>query len=79
VVPSPQVDTTARVVGVDDPGQCHFVGFWTDVGVGGPDQLVAGDAMAGGGHAPRPRLMASASTAASRAFSSSHRSPVRSW
>ena len=59
-----------RVVGVDDPGQRRLIGFGADVGVGGPDQLVAGDAVAGLlPSAPRPRLVASARMAASSAFS----------
>ena len=38
------------MVRIDDPGKGRFVGLGTDVGVGGPDQLVAGHAMAGRRH-----------------------------
>ena len=57
VVPSPQVGgDRQRVVRVDDPGQRRLVGLRADVGVGGPDQLVAGDAVAGRRHAPQAQV-----------------------
>ena len=36
---------------IDDPGQRRLIRLRADIGVGGPDQLVAGDALAGRGHA----------------------------
>ena len=39
------------VMRVDDPGERRLVGFRADIGVGDPDQLIAGDAVAGRGHA----------------------------
>ncbi len=38
------------MVGVDDPGERRLVGLRPDVGIGGPDQLVPGDALAGFRH-----------------------------
>ena len=45
-----------RVMRVDDSGQRRLVGFRADIGVGGPDQLVAGHAVAGGGHAAKTEI-----------------------
>ena len=39
------------VMGVNDPGEGGLVGVVAEVGVGGPDQLVTRDALAGLGHA----------------------------
>jgi hypothetical protein len=44
------------VVGADNLGKCRPVGFRAYVGVRGPNQLVAGDTMAGGGHAAQTKV-----------------------
>ena len=57
MVPSPQVDAMgSSVVSADDPGQRRLVGVRAYVGVRGPDQLVAGDAVAGRGHAAQAEV-----------------------
>ena len=44
------------VVRVDDPGERRPVGLGPDMGVGGPDQLVAGDPVARRGHAAKAEI-----------------------
>ncbi len=43
-------------MGADDLSQRRLVVFRAYVGVRGPDQLVAGDTMAGGGHAAQAEV-----------------------
>lgn len=44
------------VVGIDDLGQRRLVGLGTNIGIGGPDQLITRDALAGGRHAAEPEI-----------------------
>ena len=43
-------------MGVDDFGQRRLVGLGADIGVGGPDELVARYPMAGGCHAAEAKV-----------------------
>jgi hypothetical protein len=44
------------MVRVDDFGERRLVGFVADVGVTGPDQLVAGDPVTGIGHSGKAEI-----------------------
>jgi hypothetical protein len=52
----PSVVSRYTVVRVDDSGECCRIGFRSRIGVCGPDQLVAADALAGCGHATKTEI-----------------------
>jgi hypothetical protein len=44
------------VMRIDDLGERRLVGFGPDIGIGGPDQLITGDALARRRHAGQPEV-----------------------
>jgi len=56
VVPAPQGGNWQPVMRIDNPDQRRLIRLWSDIGVGRPDQLVPGHALASLGHARQPQI-----------------------